>query len=235
MKIQKVLVVLVFMLALLSSPAAHAAGVGFYVSGASGKANWDSDDFFWNSTFPRFKGDTNHLAFGLAFDTNLAGDRLFNYHLNLGYERFTTKGVIVQAEFSSDPLVTTTPDPIKSDADLRGFVMSHTFGFGGELAPGTRLWMGPEVRLQWAKGSPDGAPDVDIKMFGVGIGPAIGFNMNFKGGITMVLKAGYQFMTLGADVDGITPLRDNVSQSFDVDEKFFYINFELLARTSRDR
>ncbi len=244
MKIRKVSLILVLMLLMLSSSVVHAAGVGFYVSAGAGTADWDSASDYYNYytdnsylTNRQFKGDTSHLSAGLSFDTHLGGDGLFNYHLNVGYERFTTKDLIVQAEFSSDlsMFTTTAPDPIKSDADLRGFVMSHAFGFGGELAPGTRLWLGPEVRLQWAKGSPDKAPDVDVKMFGVGIGPAVGFNLNFKGGLTMVFKAGYQFMTLAADVDGYTPARDYVNQSFDVDEKFFYFNLELLARTSRDR
>ena len=80
------------------------------------------------------------------FDTAVAQDKFFNYQLNLGYDEFTNK----------------LPGSSR-DLKLGGLMISNSFGFGIVRTDGFRLWMGPEIRLAWPRGSQSGT---DYEFFG---------------------------------------------------------------------
>ncbi len=207
----------IFLLECLIHRDAGAAGFGFYGSVGEGNATWSPE------SGPDFKKDTSHLGFGLALDTAPARDRLFNYQLNIGYER--------AAHRNSNAWGT---------ADFDCFVISNNFGFGTLITPTTRLWFGPEVRLVWADGSAS-ISSYKIQMFGLGVGPVIGINFNVGDNQTFVVKTGYLLMNYVGEGDGFySPATNTVTANstrydYDVSEKMVYVTLEFLFRTSDDR
>jgi len=213
---------LVLLSLLLPAARANAAGVGFYATSGLGSADWTDS---YSSGYSKFSTDTERKGLGISMDTHLSGRHFFNYHFDFGYETNTIKNFVT---------LPYTGPAVTSSLDLKGFSMSHAFGFGGKLGAHNRIWLGPEIRAQWGKGSPAGAPNVDVRSFGFGIGPAVGIDLNFRNGNTIIIKTGYQIMTHTADVDGYVSGM-SVSESYDVDERFFYINLEFLFRSPGDR
>ncbi len=183
---------------------ANAAGFGFYGSVGSGSGDWTYEGY------PSFDVDTTHQGVGFVFDTNVASDRLFNYQLNLGYDKFTL-------DDSGDKL------------ELSGLIISNSFGFGIVRNEAFRLWLGPEIRLAWSSGSKTG---YDYDLFGIGFGPALGMNFNLPGQVTLGIKTGYQIMShTGEATEQSTGLWSDV----DVDENMFYVNFVFMFRSGQDR
>jgi hypothetical protein len=199
---------------------AYAVGFGFYGSVGSGTSEWDDDYFTEN---PKFSLDSEHRAFGVTLDTSLASDRLFNYHLNIGRETFTSKSFMHRG-------ATVTH---LGDLELEGLVMTHTFGFGGKLSDSVKMWLGPEIRWHWVEGSPDKAAGYQVEGVGFGFGPSFGFNFNFDSGLTLMLKAGYIMSNYDLDGDGFINSM-SASENYDVDEKFTYVNLEIMFRTRGD-
>ena len=146
------------------------------------------------------------------FDTAVAKDSFFNYQLNLGYDEFTNKS------------------PIFSDGEVKlgGLMISNAFGFGIVRTDGFRLWMGPEIRLAWPRGSKSG---VDYDFFGGGVGPVVGMNFNLPGTVSFVVKAGYQFMTYNGTVDSSTTY---TSYDNELKERLIYVNVGILFRSTGD-
>ena len=201
---------------------ASAAGFGFYGSFGGGTANWSPD------SGQDFKKDTSHFSVGLAMDTAPARDKLFNYQLNIGYDRSLHNN-----------------SNAWGNAELDGFVISNSFGFGTLLTPTTRLWFGPEVRLEWAEGSANNtAKNISgykLHMFSVGVGPVIGLNFNIGDRHTFAIKTGYLLINCFSEGEGFySPETDaftsySTNNNYDVTEKLFYVTLEFLFRTSDDR
>lgn len=211
---------LVACLSLTSS--ALAAGLGFYGSVGGGSADWSTDSSYFN-TFD-FDKDTSHIGFGLALDTAPARDKLFNYQLNIGYDRFSNAG-----------------GSAWGNAGFDDFVISNNFGFGGMISRTTRVWFGPELRVTWGDGHPDKYSDYKIRLFGLGIGPVIGMNLNYDDLHTLVLKMGFQYINYVGEGNGrfshTTNSDTTYSNSYDYEatEKMLYVTIEYLFRTSGDR
>ncbi len=204
-----------------SVPQALAFGFGFYGMGGIGSADW-SDDYT-----PNFSTDTGHRAFGLSLDTGLSDRHFFNYHLNIGRETFTSKDFVTR---DGSPIDT------KGNLELDGMVVSQTFGFGGPLSNSVKMWLGPEIRWHWAKGSPAASPSFDIDGPGFGYGASLGLNFNFPSGLTLMIRAGYIMQYYRLDGSGyVTGSSFHSSTSYDVDEQFTYLSLELLFRSPGDR
>lgn len=201
----------------INIPQAHAVGLGLYGAGGWGNVDWSPDDH------DRFRKRAQHLGYGLALDTAPDSNKLFNYNLNIGYEKFSNKNGNAWGE-----------------ADLEGVVMSHTFGFGGLITPNIRLWFGPELRASWSEGSPTTFPNYTMRVFGVGVGPALGVNFNVGERLTFVLKGGYQYLSYYGYGRGQFDHVTNTAISshkyyYDAHEKLFYLAIEILARTSKEK
>jgi hypothetical protein len=144
-----------------------------------------------------------------VFDTAVAQDKFFNYQLNLGYDEFTNKPGIISS----------------GEVKLGGLMISNAFGFGIVRTDGFRLWMGPEIRLAWPRGSKSG---VDYDLFGAGVGPVLGMNINLPGTVSFVVKAGYQFMSYNGD-------SSNTSYyDLELKERLIYVNVGILFRSLGD-
>jgi hypothetical protein len=216
---QRVLPVVFFLMMICAVDVynANAAGLGVYGTYSGGKSDWTPDEG------RSFKKDSNHLGGGLAFDSAPATDGLFNYQLNIGYDRFENRNSKAWGR-----------------ADFEGVVVSNSFCFGGRLTPSTRLWLGPEIRLEWADGKPDEYPDYKIRMFGIGFGPVLGLNINAGDKFTFVIKTGYQYISYQAYGDGFYSHTTNHSTTthgddYDINEKMLYVTISCLFRTSDER
>jgi len=211
------LVVCLLMIGAFEVNEARAAGIGVYGTVSGGRADWTPENE------RTFKKDTNHLGGGLAFDSAPATDGLFNYQLNIGYDRFENRNSKAWGR-----------------AEFEGVVVSNSFCFGGRLTPSTRLWVGPEIRLEWADGKPDDYQDYKIHMFGIGLGPVLGLNINAGENLTFVVKTGYQYISYHAYGDGFyshTTNNSTTSHNYDYEttEKMLYVTIGFLFRTSGDR
>jgi hypothetical protein len=181
---------------------ANAAGFGFYGTVGSG-----SGDFTYEGS-PAFDVDTTHSGVGFVFDSAVARDTLFNYQLNLGYDKFTLE------------------DPTGDELELSGLMISNAFGFGVVRTEGFRMWLGPEIRLAWANGS---KYDIDYDLFGLGFGPALGMNFNLPGPVTLAVKVGYQIINYSGEANSAFGWSD-----VDLKEKMAYVNLSLMFRSSGD-
>jgi hypothetical protein len=192
---------------------AGAAGFGVYGSLGSGSADWTlTDSYSGTGTNTTFKTDSDHEGAGFVFDTALARDSFFNYQLNLGYDKFTSK-------------IVDTGETL----DMSGLMISNSFGFGIVRTSGYRLWLGPEIRLAWPKGSQDG---YDYDFFGIGIGPVIGMNFNTPGAVVFQVKAGYQMMSYTGEANATGSSYGYAD--YDLDERLIYVNVGILFRSSGD-
>lgn len=215
--------VLVVLLGIIAgSSQVHAAGFGLYGSVSGGSTDWTVDN--WSSTTLDFSKDTRHVNFGMMLDTAPARDKLFNYQLSIGYDRFRN-----------------TNSEAWGTADFEGLVISNCFGFGALITPSLRFWMGPEVRVTWLDGHPDLYKDYKIDLFGFGFGPVIGLNINFNESQTLALKVGYQIINYVGEGDGkfdhTTNSASLYSNSYDYDlrEKMVYFTVGFMFRSSGDR
>ncbi len=221
MKTVKLLLAALVILCFFGLPDAHAVGLGLYGSTGGGTADWSPD------TGADFRKSSEHLSYGFALDTAPASDNLFNYNLNLGYDRFSSKNTKLSNAWEN--------------TDLEGVLMSHNFGFGGLITPSMRLWFGPEVRIEWLEGAPSNFSDYKIRLFGVGFGPVLGLNFNLGERLTGVIKVGYQNQQYHGYGHGrFDPATNSASigpheNDYDVREKLVYVTFEFLARTSGSR
>jgi hypothetical protein len=209
------------LLCFLGLPNAHAVGLGLYGSTGGGTADWSPD------SNTGFRKSSEHISYGFAMDTAPAGDNLFNYNLNIGYDIFTNKN--------------TRHSNAWEKTELDGFLMSHNFGFGGLITPSTRVWFGPELRIEWLEGAPSNFSDYKIRLFGFGVGPVLGLNFNLSERLTGVFKVGYQNMQYrGYGRGRFSHTTDSASVSsndydYDIREKLVYVTFEFLARTSGNK
>jgi hypothetical protein len=203
--------VMVLLLLLIASPVC-AGGIGIFFTGGDVEAEWDGD-------ITSIKSDGWHRDFGLTIDSNLATDRLFNYRMELG-----------RAEWEVDSF-----NNSGVDADLDGLVMTHTFGFGGLIAPPVRLWFGPELRFTRLDGELDGVTAArDIDLFGYGLGAAVGLNYNLPGRLTLAAKSGFVMMRYlgnGPNWDGSVWQNSD----YDVDEDLVYLGVSMYFRTTSNR
>jgi len=198
---------MVLLLLVVSSPV-YAGGIGLYFKdGRASDVDWDGD---YNS----HDSDSRYREFGFTADSNLATDKMFNYRLELG------RSYLEIDNFNNSIY----------DAELDGMAMTHTFGFGGLIAPSVRFWFGPELRVALLEGELDGGIGRDFDLFGWGVGGAAGLNMNLPGKLTLAVKGGFVMMRYlgdGPNWDGGAWQNSD----YDVDEDLAYISVSMYFRT----
>ncbi len=109
------------------------AGAGFYASGI-GLREGTSGTNRYNSY--SYANPSNYLygyGGGLIYDSAVALDKVFNYRLKAGYDRY-----YVNIKYTS------------SDFKPAGrFNLSHTFGFGVARTEDVRVWIGPQLGFHY--------------------------------------------------------------------------------------
>lgn len=163
MKKLNVLVAVAFLL-ICSAPDAMATGFGFY--GTLGKGTLRLEDGWWSSdSSSNSKEDTEIIGTGMVFDTTVARNSVFNYRLNLGYEK-------LKIDF----------DQTSETDRLENVVIDQDFGFAVYKSDSARIWFGPEQRIFFSHDE-----------FGLGIGPVLGINLHSSREASLSLKLGYLF------------------------------------------
>jgi len=161
-------------------PDAMASGFGLYVSGGSGTADTTYEsDTDTGSSEDKVKEKSKHTGVGFVYDSNvLEKGKLFNYRLNLGYEKRN-----IELDDANSSLYT-------GEIKMSGVALEQDFGFGGKLGSHVRLWGGPCLRLSYHAGSIE---NTDLKSAGIGVGPVLGVNVGLGDTVALSLRAGYLF------------------------------------------
>jgi hypothetical protein len=166
-------------LLLLAMPViGYSAGMGIYIpSNITENEKIEYDDTFAGTYDHEYKPSA---GFGVAFDTNIGKNRLFNYRLGLEYshaelDNLDGESVPSGTEYTKDK-----------------FNIVNTFGFGVLRKQHVRLWVGPRLNIQFESGEFSGGSTTfwTQDSFGIGLGVAAGVNVNLG-----------RLVTLAADLD----------------------------------
>ncbi len=192
---------------------AMALGLGFYGSLQAGEGDWEFENNFGpDDNFDG--GDLTRLGFGFVLDTAVLKDRLFNYRLDIGFERF-------DADLGDTPVT----------AELVGIAADNSFGFGVLRTEKVRLWLGPRVRVAAYGGDFNNDASIDIALVEFGVGGV--FGANFKVGPTVVLG-----VETGIMFSGYAGERENafgVSNDFTGSSGNLFLNGVVLFRLGSDK
>ena len=236
MRLSVVCVIIIGMVVfyLFGVQSAHALGIGGYFTYGTGDVEFTEE---WSNSDPFFelksKGDNTHFGGGFVLDTAVAKDKVFNYRLQLGYER---------AKFKFDSIENKDLDIDISDniddfeLDINQYIIDNTFGFGIVRTEFFRLWIGPQIRLGFLSG--DGSnfqistgERFEYDLFGgiLGIAPVIGGNFNLRSNLTLGLDLGYRYSLILGNLDkkggGISD-----SDNWYGNTQNFFINFVIMYR-----
>jgi len=129
-----------------------AVGFGGYIEGVQGDGEFDQD----NSS--KFDVDADATSFGFVMDSDLTDKGVFNYRLNVGYEKLDLK------------------DDVGATVELAGLVVANTFGFAIIKKPTFRWWIGPQIRLGFYRGDLDVDSSIDYDLVSLGLGGVTGIN-----------------------------------------------------------
>jgi hypothetical protein len=189
---------------------AQAAGFGAYFEYGRGIGHLSESGY-------DFDYDANKYGFGFALDTNVSRNSLFNYRLNVGYQRTTREW-----EFGFEE-------------DLNGFSLNNMFGFGVYRDQNIRVWLGPSVRLgvdvvSNPKNSFGSGTDSVVDL-NVGGGLALGVNVHTGDVGSAAFTFGYQYLYLGEFVSG----GDFDGRSWNGGSSRISFNLTYLFRSKGDR
>lgn len=221
----------IFLLVIVSTfftglPNAAAIGLGFYadlpLQDGSGDYTVEDDDSVFGNT-NKFDSSADYSAQGLGFvlDTNTARDSLFNYRMNLGYEKLEMEDTKLSPG---------------AKLNLDGWVLDNTFGFGVYRNRNIRVWLGPQIRLAYYNGDAESANGVtdpyhDYHLFAFGFAPVVGVNFNPGDLFTSSLTMGYRFTKYyGASEYNGPNSQTDVDQTIEADEGRLFINLSVLFR-----
>ncbi len=175
---------------------ALAVGVGIYVDGGGGQINWTG-----KIKESKISAGGGFIGAGMVVDTCVVREKVFNYRMNLGYNR------------------------LFSGFDINRINLINTFGFAAVRTNTIRFWLGPQFGIRYALGSytynsahglastifmggfiPAAYRDMYVfsqaaprsKTFRAGdihVGFALGVNFNLAGSLTLSLEAGFKYGT----------------------------------------
>jgi len=166
----------------------NAAGMGVYIPlnlSETEKINYDlggTDEFEYKPS----------AGLGIAFDTNIGKDRLFNYRFGF--------------EYSSAELDTIDGWTPNSTLTKKKYNFVNTFGFGVLRNRSVRLWVGPRVNIQFENGVyDDGYVYVEQSSFGIGLAAAAGVNVNLGRTVSLAFDLDYHAVSIAGVEDYSIP------------------------------
>ncbi|MFH2065090.1 MAG: hypothetical protein ABIK15_07825 [Pseudomonadota bacterium] len=112
--------------------------------------------------------DSSDISFGAALDTNLSKHHAYNYRLEIQRNKITL----------------TDSNSLKINLDK--WTMDHNFGFQVYQDGLVRIWIGPQLRISYAKA------DSDLQQTGLGLSPVIGMNLNTDSKLSPSLTIGFR-------------------------------------------
>ena len=167
---------------LLAMPmVASAAGMGVYVPFGVSNSSSVTGDFYDNTTDKDYE---SAIGLGIAFDSNIGKDKLFNYRLGVEYMNVGVDNV----------------NGFASEQDYGRLNFVNTFGFGVLRTKTVRLWVGPRVNIGWNWTTENNAGGTTIDYaeaaFELGIAPAVGVNVNLGRVVSLGFDVDYRFAAL---------------------------------------
>lgn len=178
------LIVIVLISIFLISNYAHAVGIGVYADSGIGYIKWKYGDMYMGK-YTFIKPLNYFIGGGLILDTCVSEDKLFNYRLNLGYNR------LIQSH----------------EIKMHQLTWVNTFGFGILRTELIRLWLGPQLgmgyefvvyraesqrdRQRLREGWPIMRPH-KFNIVSIHLGLALGANFNFDHGISLAVEGGFK-------------------------------------------
>ena len=176
------------LLAALGAEPAAAGGIGGSFTFGRSEGRLEDRDDVWTD----LDTETDVAGFGLAFDTNLAQDRLLNYRLVASLE-------LVEQDLEQAGL--------HNEVQGASFSLDQTLGFGFIRTPELRVFIGPSLHL--GVGGIDDHIDVDgfradydETSFTAGIGPELGINFNVGRHLTLSTSTFVRYGVRVQDFDG---------------------------------
>jgi opacity protein-like surface antigen len=187
------------------APDAMATGFGFY--GTFGKGTIKLDNWERSNADPDDspREDTEFVGAGMVLDSAVALNRVFNYRLNVGYEKLKVDFDLPANEIN---LPETGLDQLES------IVIDQDFGLAVYRSDLTRIWFGPELRVFFSHDE-----------LGMGIGPVLGINLHTGREATVALKLGFLF----------SEFADGSFDSDYEKESHAFLNLAILFRSEGDR
>ena len=149
-------------IALFSIQSAMAFGIGVYMDGAYNK--FSATDQGYSTDL----GEYGFLGAGLVLDSCLAKNQLFNYRLQLGYQK----------------------DLKYPDYPTHKISMNNYFGFGIVRMKYFRWWLGPQLGLRYYILDSGNGTDNEA---GGNVGLVMGFNFNIGQVFTIGLDFGFRY------------------------------------------
>ncbi len=148
------------------------AGLGGYVEYGLVQyaANWMDDGFVQD-------GDQAHaIGLGVAWDDNLAMDKLLNYRVNIGLRQLI-------------------PSEGDDELHLTGISGQFTLGFGLVRDERMRVWLGPSIGASYLICGDCAGPgdNADAHQASIGLGPEFGLNYHLDERLTLSVTARYTF------------------------------------------
>jgi len=212
----------------LANPGESSAiGIGGYFEFGSADGELDSS----NSAFGDLDYDADRYGFGVAFDTNLAQNRLFNYRVTLGYQR-------TDRNFNDFPFNALPPTLVSfaedyADANGNGVVLNNAFGFRIWSGRHHRLWVGPSLRVG-VDVYDTNINDLDVVDVTAGGGAMVGLNVHAGPHLTLGLSGGYQYLYVG-EVFSLDGRGYDQTETVDGHEHLATVHITIFFRGTGDR
>lgn len=165
-----------------------AGGIGGSLSFSRSDARLEDRD----DVFVDLDAETDAVGFGVAFDSNLAQDRLFNYRVVAGFD-------FVDQEIHQAGL--------QNQVQGTSFSLDQTLGFGFIRTPELRVFIGPSLHLGVGRIDDhidvDGfRADYDATSFTAGLGPELGINLHVGRHLTLSTSTYVRYGVRVQDFDG---------------------------------
>jgi hypothetical protein len=163
-----------------------------------GDEEWENDAL--NS------GDRDISNVGFVVDTAVARSEVFNYRFTFLKEENNASG---------------------GRLDMRGYAMTHDFGFAVYRNKLVRLWLGPELKASYYEDlTLSNGADVSGDVLGLSAGPAIGVNINLPQVVSFSFSAAYHLIGSYAGNSS----SNNSTQDVDADSNGLYFTLGLIFR-----
>ncbi len=190
----------------LTASRAEAASLGLYFDYAVGPTDPDAILLFGQQY------DTKRIGAGLAVDTAVAKDKLFNYRMNLGYEN-------LREEFNGFEF-----------ARFNQGSFENIFGFGFYRSKLMRVWIGPSLRVAAGVMTQDSALGGGlvgrIANFTAGGGLSAGINVHTgnigSAAFTIGYQAAYQGRGFTGDAVGVPSYLSGFDQRINFNFAYFF-------------
>lgn len=216
--------------ALTTPTASMAIGLGANVgySYRTGTPDQGQTDALENGFPLSIDWSSNDVRVGLTLDTAVARDRLFNYRLNVDYQR-------------SWVTVSGLPQTINYD----GGELENIFGFGIVRKPEMRWWVGPALRLAGGSGlvtvnTPTSIFIRDATQVEVGPGIVTGINLHRGDRFSVGMTAGYYVNWAVFNINDVGPNLVTPVPGSTVDAQYtgalhrFSVGMQVLYRVGGD-